>query len=248
VASEIGVRRIVIPEHPGLFSAHGLLAADVRVVFSRSVHVVAEIAAWAALEAVFAELRAAGEAALAAQGVAAADRAYLSELDLRYAGQSFELTISGGEFAATLAAFHARHAQRYGYSVPDETVEVVTVRAIGIGRTQKLPIDAVAKSARADTNERAHAIADHDDDNSERRPSSVAASSLTVAALEERLLWNGLSFELTTVFSRERLPSGALLHGPVVVEQYDATTYVEPDWRATVDAHRNLILEGERSP
>ncbi len=238
VASEIGVRRIVIPEHPGLFSALGLLAADVRVVFSRSVGVVADMAAWTALETVFAELRDAGEAALASQGVVAADSAYIWELDLRYAGQSFELTIPGGDFAATLAAFHARHAQRYGYSVPDETVEVVTVRAIGIGRTEKPAIDPAAKSADRDP--------DHKGDPG-RKPSTSAASSLTLTTLEERLVWNGSTFEPTTVFLRDRLPIDTLARGPAIVEQYDATTYVAAHWRATVDVHRNLILEDERS-
>jgi len=242
VASEIGVRRIVIPEHPGVFSANGLLAADVRVVFSRSVGVVANPAAWAMLEAVFGELREAGERALAAQGVAAADRAYLWELDLRYAGQSFELTISGGEFASTLAAFHARHTQRYGYSVPGETVEVVTVRAIGIGRTQKQRFDSATESADTDTGADTDTDTDRNSDHGRRR-SIVPAPSFTMAALEERPVWNGSSFEPTTVFSRERLTNGTILHGPAIVEQYDATTYVAPHWRATVDASCNLILE-----
>jgi N-methylhydantoinase A len=238
VAREIGVRRIVIPEHPGVFSANGLLTADVRVVFSRSVHAVADPSAWTTFEAVFAELQESAEGALAAQGVAGADRAHARELDMRYAGQSFELTIAGGEFAATLAAFHARHAQRYGYCVPDEKVEVVTVRAIGIGRTQKPPIHQATEGADPDPDRKG---------GPGRRPSNFAESTLTMAALEERPVWNGSNFEPATVFWREHLPCGTLLHGPAVVEQYDATTYVAPGWRATVDIHRNLILDDERA-
>jgi N-methylhydantoinase A len=217
VASEIGVRRIVVPALPGLFSAYGLLAADVRIATSRSVLAVAGAATWDALDAAFESLRSEGEALLAAQAIPAEDRSYQRELELRYAGQSFELSVPAGSLADTLEAFHTRHAARYGYAVRDEDVEVVTVRSIAVGRTPRPPAET-------------------------RAPADPFAAPES-ALLETRAVWDGTSSVPAGVFAREKLTPGATLSGPAVVEHYDTTTYVAPGWRAVVDGFDNLVLE-----
>ena len=214
VAREIGVRTVLVPPLPGVFSAVGLLAADIRIAFTRSVVFDAGEAAWPAVEHVAAELRAAARAALHEQHVAPAQQVFVDELDLRYAGQSFELTVPGGTPAASaIAAFHARHAQRYGFSALEEPVRVVTVRVIGFGRTSKPPLAAAPDG-----------------------PNAVPRA----AAVRE--VFHADGFAATPIFARDGLGPGSTVAGPAIVEQYDATTYIAPDWRARVDAAGNLVL------
>lgn len=217
VAADIGVGRIVVPAVPGLFSAYGLLVADVRVATTRSLVANADSTMWATLGSRFEALRADGERALAAQGVAPGDRLYVRELDVRYAGQSFELTVPHGPLAATLAAFHTRHAARYGYAVEDEAVEVVTLRVVALGRTAKPQADVVSSM-------------------------NVTAPPPAAALLETRAVYNGEGCAPAPIYARERLPIGTVVAGPAVIEQYDTTTYVARAWHATVDAYENLSL------
>ncbi len=216
VAREIGVRTIVVPELPGVFSAYGLLAADVRIAFTQSIVVPADDAQWPAVERIWGELQTAADAALAEQEVAPRARTFTRELDLRYAGQSFELTVGAATTcAAAIAAFHARHEARYGFCAPGDPVQIVTLRVIAVGATAKPPFAAALPAA-----------------------TPVAARALR----EQRDVWNADGFTPTPVYARERLAAGDALRGPAVIEQYDATTYVAPEWNAHVDGFGHLVL------
>ncbi|HEY0613687.1 MAG TPA: hydantoinase/oxoprolinase family protein, partial [Candidatus Elarobacter sp.] len=115
VASEIGVRRVVVPPLPGVFSAYGLLAADVRVTAVRSIVAPADGETWSRARKLFDALAREGDAALGDQGVAKADRGFVRELDLRYVGQSTELAVTAPRsLDEAVETFHQRHEQRYG--------------------------------------------------------------------------------------------------------------------------------------
>ncbi len=220
VAREIGVRSIVVPALPGLFSAYGLLAADVRVTTARSLVAPVTAEAWNDVERTFAQLASEGEAALAEQGIVPADRHFVREADMRYAGQSFELTLAcGASYAHAVAAFHAKHERRYGFAAPDESVQIVTLRVIALGRTLKPPLDAAACAA-------PHAPPAH-------------------ALIEQRAVWDGSALLDTRVFDRAQLTPGTQLAGPAVIEQYDTTTYVAPGWNGRADPFGNLALEDD---
>ncbi len=219
VAREIGVRTIVVPPLPGVFSAYGLLTADVRAAFSRSVVIDANDAAWPVVERILGELQVAGDALLAEQNVEPSMRVFTRELDLRYAGQSFELTVPATDDGdAVVAGFHRSHERRYGFAAPDDPVEIVTARIIAAGAT---PQPGVApRPVTHSQGERANA--------SEPR--------------DRREVWDGRHFVVTPVYVRDSLRPGTVFAGPAVVEQYDATTYVGPEWDARVDAGDNLVL------
>jgi N-methylhydantoinase A len=221
VAAEIGVGRIVIPPAPGVFSAYGLLAADVRVTALRSFVVPADAAAWLRAGALAEALERDAAAALAAQNVAAAERRFVRELDLRYAGQSTELAIAEPRsLEAALEAFHLRHERRYGYAARRDPVEIVTVRVVGLGATPKPRFAAAAETP--------------------LRPPE------THALRERRAVFDGRGFVETPVYGRAALRAGDAFDGPAVVEQYDATAYVAPGWSARVDGLRDLVLEPRR--
>ena len=218
VAREIGVARVVVPSHPGVFSAYGLLAADVRAVAIRSLVVRADELGWERARMRFAELEADVDAQLAGQAVPCADRTFVRELDLRYAGQSSDLAITAVDsLAAAIDAFHARHERRFGFAVRDEPVEIVAARVIGIGTTHKPPLHAAAVAS----------------------PSAPSAAAI----VEVRAVFDGESYVATPVYDRIALATGATFAGPAVVAQYDATTYLARGWTARVDPLANLVLE-----
>jgi N-methylhydantoinase A len=143
--------------------------------------------------------------------------AFVRELDLRYAGQSFELTLPAAPtLAQNVAAFHAKHEQRYGYAAHRDPVEIVTVRIVAVGTTHKPPVVPAELSP---------------------------AESAAAAKIGAREAWDGTRFVTTDVYERDRLAPGAGFTGPAIVEQYDSATYVAPGWRAQVDRFANLVLE-----
>ena len=215
VADEIGVRRIVIPPLPGVFSAYGLLAADVRASFVRSIVAPANDETWTKIQAILGELARDGDAALEAQGVTADRRALVAEIDVRYAGQSFDLPVPNAPLLAdVIEAFHVRHERRYGFAARADAVELVNARVVAVGTTIKPPLDETPLPA---------------------QPSATEAR-------EYREVWNGGSFSRTPIYGRASLQRGEAIEGPAVIEQYDATTYISPAWAGTIDTFGNLVL------
>jgi N-methylhydantoinase A len=222
LADELSIPRIVVPPNPGLFSAYGLLAADVRMTAVRSFVALAGELDHGAIEGAFAEMEARGRAGLVRQGVARHEVGFLRELDVRYFGQSFELTI-GAEapferkaYERTLLRFHERHLRTYGYESPEEPLEIVAARVTAIGVVKKPPLAPQTKTTAAPSPE---------------------------ALLERRSVYfQGGRIE-TPVYDRGRLPPGTHWNGPALVEQYDSCTLVAPGWHARVDGLGDFILE-----
>src|SRR3989475_2508369 len=216
LAEDIGIPRVLVPLHPGNFSALGLLASDVKHDDVRTrVGPLAE--RWIVLPELFADMQAGARRQLELDGFAAADQRLRRSLDLRYRGQAFELNleIAGETVDAVSAAFHGRHRAMYGHADPTATIELVNARLGAYG--------VVAKPA------------------AERH--RAPRMSLEGALIERRRVWFEGVAHATPVWERERLPEQATLAGPAVVEEFGATTVVAPGWRGALDAHGNLRLE-----
>ena len=229
LADALGVRQILVPTAPGVLSAYGMLVADVAADGSQSL--LREAAALSEnpqpLRDAFATLRDQTTHLLHDEGVA--DPTVAASLDLRYCGQSYELTVplstndrelNGRHVADAVAAFHEAHDQRYGYAAPNEAVEAVTlrVRAHAPGARPPLP----------------------------RQPLGDADAS--AARLDDAAVWfsadDGEAQPLVTAcYARERLQPGNRFDGPALVLQYDTTIVVAPGWSALVDGMGNLQLE-----
>jgi N-methylhydantoinase A len=225
VAEELGMGRILVPPRPGAFSALGLICTDVVHDYMRSeFRPLLQIDADHA-EEMFASLKAKARADIEAEGLNAAHARYSRELDLRYAGQGYELrTPLDGLFvervsAATLDAarmrFDERHAQIHGHSARDRPVEIVSYRL-------RLRVEVPKFEQREET-------------------SSLGAAENACKG-ERAVCFDSAQATMTALYERDRLDPGATLVGPAIVEQFDATTVIPPDWRATVDGFRNLVL------
>jgi N-methylhydantoinase A len=215
VAGELRIARIVVPQHPGLFSAHGLLEADLHtsdvLAVLRSTGEVDQTA----LQRWFEESEERARASLIEQGVQRQTISFRRQYDARYRGQSFELTIDRADSPESIAErFHEAHRARYGYDVRGEVVELINARLTGVGAL----------------------------------PRSVTLSPSTeINSVEERRegtrrAWVDGAFVDVPVLQRAGLKEGERIEGPAIVEEYDCTTYVAPQWSLTADAEV-LILE-----
>jgi N-methylhydantoinase A len=215
VAGELRIARIVVPQHPGLFSAHGLLEADLHtsdvLAVLRSTGEVDQTA----LQRWFEESEERARASLIEQGVQRQTISFRRQYDARYRGQSFEMTIDRADSPESIAErFHEAHRARYGYDVRSEVVELINARLTGVGAL----------------------------------PRSVTLSPSTeINSVEERRegtrrAWVDGAFVDVPVLQRAGLKEGERIEGPAIVEEYDCTTYVAPQWSLTADAEV-LILE-----
>jgi N-methylhydantoinase A len=226
LADALGVRRILVPPFPGVLSAYGMLVADVVHDASQSILLPASelIADASGLAEVYAKLAGQVEAVLAQDGIA--NPHLQAALDLRYRGQSYELTvpvalpIDGASIAAAVENFHQAHAQRYGYAMNDEPVTAVTLRVAGHGPGARptLPRQPMGDEDPAD------------------------------AYLGERDVWFVVDGPTpTATYDRSKLRAGNRLIGPALVLQYDATVVITPGWHGRVDVFGNLWVErGDR--
>jgi N-methylhydantoinase A len=227
---------VVVPPHPGNFSALGLLASDVKHDDVRTrVGRLDESAA--AIAALAGEMETAVAARLDAEGFAPAARRMERSLDLRYAGQAFELTVplpAGAPSPAALATdFHARHLATYGHSDPGGAVELVNVRLAAYGLYPEGVFAPRPTPAAGDV--RGHG---------QREDAGRGAAGVTTRdASASRTAWFGGQPLACAVHARAELGPGTRLAGPAIIEEAGATTVVFPGWVATVDVWANLRLE-----
>lgn len=217
LAEELEVNRIIVPPNPGMFSALGLLTADLFHDYARPVVKRVSAVDPANVEAAFREMEAEGRATLGAEGVPGVGMSFLRQVDLRYMGQAYELTIyaprrvDGESLAATVIAFHRRHAEAYGYAAESEPVELVSLRLRAVGAIPKPALKGGKKgTAQVSGSRRVYFETD--------------SSWADTPVIERGEGWVGT------------------VDGPAIVEQYDATTVVYPGWRAETDGVGNLVL------
>jgi N-methylhydantoinase A len=135
LAAETEVPRVLVPMSPGTFSALGLLVTDLKHEYAQTVMQRLDELDRAAVEAAFHALEAQGRAALAGEGIGDDAVRLDRQVDLRYVGQSYELTVPFAE--DLLDRFHREHDRAYGYSAPSEPVELVNVRLTAVGHIAK---------------------------------------------------------------------------------------------------------------
>lgn len=218
LAEELGMRRVIVPEHPGVFSAHGLLVAELRASLVRPILRDAADVTDALAQEVFDALERDGRKLLAEQGAAKNAISFRREYDMRYRGQSFELAIDHApKIGIVVERFHEQHERRYGYAVPEEPVEIVNARL-----TATAPAGGEARDS--------------------QRASRGAAAADDTTQISERDVWIDGAYVETPVYQRTLLPPHAMIGGPALVEQYDTCTYVPPGWSLR-NAETMLVVE-----
>jgi N-methylhydantoinase A len=212
IARALAIPDIVIPQNAGALSAFGLLMADVKKDFSHTILVGAEEADFNRVTSFFSPLEDKARRVLTEEGFGG-DRIVLERfLDLRYVGQSYEVTVPATE--NFLPTFHKEHFRLYGHSDISRGVELVNVRLSARGlidRPKFFP------------HEEPGEIADE------------AFVGFSDAVFE-------LNKQKTAIYDREALRPGNRVSGPAIITEMTATTVVAPGFTARVDGYGNLLI------
>ena len=211
LARSLAIRRVLVPRMPGALSALGILLADAVRDYSRTVMRPFEPEKEpGTLEDTFGQLEVQGRADFAHSDSAPT---FARSLDMRYAGQGFEVSVAAGD--AVLERFHETHRRRYGYADPGRRVEVVNVRVRVVLTAEKV---ALASEAH------------------------VPGDGTQAFEKMRRVYFDGEFLE-TPVFARERLRHGDRLQGPALVTEYSSTTVIPPGDAMHVDRFGNLVID-----
>lgn len=224
VAKEMGIRKLLIPNNPGILCAVGLLSSDIRSDYVKTdiAKVIDENADQ--IKANFEELVSQGNEWLAQEGIPEKDRVIKCHADLRYYGQNYELSVDiskddlGADCIETLrAGFNAAHAREYGYCNEKAVVQVVNFRVTAIGEVSKIGF----------------------------KKYPYVGENAEKAIIETRPVFfeENKGYVETKIYDRSLLETGNKISGPAIIEQMDSTTVVTPSYTATVDEYHNLVLE-----
>jgi N-methylhydantoinase A len=224
LARELGIPTVLIPPSPGIASALGMLMTDLTHEFVATRRQLLAMLQPAMLVALFRDYEAQGDERLAHEWVAPAQRRLVRSLDLRYRGQSHELTVAAPagdltpeDLERIQEQFHEAHARAYGYAAREDLVELVNVRLTAIGVSPKPRLKALPQGS----------------------------GDFRGAVKGHRPVWFGETsgFVPCPVVDRYRLRWGDRIAGPAVIEELDSTTVVHPDYLIVVDQYGNLLLQ-----
>lgn len=224
LARELGIPRVIVPPVPGVFSAYGMLAADMVEDASRSVILAQSAIEPERLEQQFAELEERILARYRRDGVALEEVDLQRHAEIAYAGQTHATTVSllpdrpidDEVVAAMIATFHTLHERRFRHSDPDSPIELMHLRVFGRHHLRKPIVSADAIACREDAPRGA------------TRPVYFEAAGGLVE---------------TPIHQRSDLVIEQPITGPAIIEQLDATTVIGPGMTAHRDEAGNLIID-----
>jgi len=229
LARSLRLRHVIVPRNPGAFSALGVLLSDLVKDVSQSVLLpvpdglgaprrsVSRSRLYSDLERRFARLERMGRAELRLEGFSEESARAERRLDLRYAGQSYELSVP---FSPRFdRAFHRQHERAYGHAQPERRLEIVNLRVRLVVRTPKPRF----------------------------APAVAGRRAVLPRPIQRRPVWFGRRFWPTPFYERERLAPGVTLAGPAVIVEYSATSVLPPDFLCRVDEEGDLLLTQPRT-
>jgi 5-oxoprolinase (ATP-hydrolysing) len=215
VADALGMTRVLLHPFAGVLSAYGMRLADVRALKQQAIEAPLGGEALAAAAKVLDALEGSARGDLAAQGIGSERIAVKRTLHLKYEGTDTTLVTNLDDRLRVIAAFEAKYRQQYGFLMPGKplVIEAVAVEAIG---TTYAAADSV--------------------------PTFAPRAGALTRIRTNRIYTDG-AFHEAAVFDRDHLRPGDAIAGPAVIREDNATTVVEPGWRATFTVRGDLLLE-----
>jgi 5-oxoprolinase (ATP-hydrolysing) len=214
IADTLGMTKVLVHPLAGVLSAYGMGLADVRALRQCAIERALTEAVMPDLRGRLDALAADARAEIANQGVPAARTRVVGRAHLRYQSTDTPLEVAFAAADEMIAAFEAMHRQRFGFLMPGRPliVEALSAEAIGVGES------------------------------SDRVCAPSAPGSSSPAPVETVQGWFAGGWRDTAVWDREVLRAGDLIDGPAIVVEANATTIVEPGWRAEMTDRRDLLL------
>jgi len=223
IALDLGIPSLLIPFAPGVTSALGLLMSDVKHDYVRSKLVALKEIDLAEVNRLFAQLIEQAKADLRSEGFNDSEMAMQPYLDLRYAGQGYELTVPSplpplkpADLDLMRQRFDLQHEQAHGHKAESEPVELVSLRLVSTGLVPQAKLSPVKSTG--------------------KKPEAAKTGERKIFFGKEHGMLN------CRIYSRELLEPEHRIVGPAVVEQMDTTTVIHPEQEAVVDSYRNMIV------
>lgn len=220
LANRLNTERVLIPQYAGVLSALGLQVANTVYDEVQSFVTPWEDVSPERIENEFKQLETSGAEQLDAAGVPDTDQRFERSVDLRYVGQSFELSVDLNEPLTKAAMnqvagrFHEKHEQHYGHANSEEPLKLVNLRVNAVGNIKPPELKGVTSSA----------------------------GTVDEAQKTTRKVYFDGTPERTPVFDRQLLPVGGQLSGPAIIEGSDSTVTIYPEQSARTDERRNLVV------
>ncbi len=227
MALDLGIPTVLVPTTPGVHSALGLLMSDVKHDYVRSKLVGLENLDLDEVNGLFLELIERAKADLRGEGFSEQEIRLEPHLDLRYAGQGYELTVpcmmpplKREDLKIMRERFDALHEQNSGHKAETEPVELVSLRLISLGLVPQAKLS----------------------------PKKPTGRKVEQARTGERRVFFGKEHGILTtpIYRRDLFDPCFEIAGPAIVEQLDTTTVIHPEQRATVDEYGNILIIKEK--
>ncbi len=221
IARDLGMAGVIVPLYPGVYSAIGLIMSDVKHDYVQSKMEPLNALSPDAVKEMFARLEAQATEELHNDGFAGDEIKIQRALDMRYAGQGYEITmpctadaLRQSGLAGLRKQFDEQHRAMFGHMAPQEPVEVVSYRVRGVGLVPPVELP---------------------------RFKPTGATLADALRSTRRARFAGRDLECP-VYQRERLDVGLRLSGPAILDQFDCTTVIHGGQTARVDEWKNLIV------
>ncbi|WP_437972072.1 hydantoinase B/oxoprolinase family protein [Sorangium sp. So ce260] len=212
VADALGMRRVLVHPLAGVLSAYGMGLSDQNAMREAAVERRLDEAGLAAAHEALARIGGDAEAELVGQGFAPERVRRRERVHVRYDGTDTALVVPYGSAEAIRADFEAAYRKRFAFLMPDKALVLESVSVEAIG-----PGDAAEERS------------------AEARPHRPEADARV------RMYTDG-AFRDAALYRRERLGRGAMIDGPAIVAEANATTVVEPGWQAEITALGHMVL------
>ncbi len=222
LAEALGMTRILVPTDPGVLSAVGMLGAAPRYMFSQAILLQLDPrhgqyddpSQLPGLRETFAQLRQQADKAMANERLPADHRRDVRSVDMRYLGQSYEITVPFDE-GDPIEYFLAEHQRLYGYMARDKPIEFVTVRWQTGGREHDIELPEIPKRT----------------------------APLSRREARDVPVYDGKYIRPWRHVHRQALRAGDMLNTPTIITEYSATTALPIGWSMTVNAIGQLMME-----
>lgn len=213
LARAMSIPTVLVPKNPGVLSVLGMLLTDIVKDYSQTILVRSDQIDYQGIMELFQPLEDRGLWEISAEGVEEEQIVLERFVDMRYIGQSYEITVPFG--VHFVHDFHRLHHRMYGHSDQQKPTEIVNLRLRALGKSTRPQI-------------RRMELADED-------PSSAIVGT-------REAFFSG-SFHKSILYDRGKLKPGNRLQGPALLVELSATTVLPPDFTCQVDQFENLILK-----
>ena len=223
VAKEIGIKKILIPENPGILCALGLLASDIKADYVQT-HIMENCCKnLNSIKETFIQLEQEAVQWLSQQEVPPEKQILQRFIDMRYEGQNYELAVSApasfdDEEALSLLAenFHIEHERAYGYRNEKAPIQLVNFRVSAIGIVSKAEV---------------------------KKDEMESENAENAQVQERKVFFEKEGLIQTPIYARGLLRAGNKIMGPAVIEQMDSTVVIPPGYYGSIDFYRNIIIQ-----